>query len=184
VSATTSIQIRLDRARVDRFWGRLTLATLVLVVAALVALTGALVHADAGLVDLLPFAVLVPVLCAYVGVTLGLSWRRVRGIAVPLSLEGRGITLHSSYGDVTAPWAAVASADLEPRLLGPCLRVRLVGPADPRRALIASSLTRPHVQRILESQGFRYSLRVLSMDAAQLRGAFAEQSGGRVLLDG
>jgi hypothetical protein len=174
----TPVRIPLDRARVDRTWGRLILGTVLLVAVLLGALTALLLHAGAGLVDVMPLLIVLPLAAAWVAITFGISWRRLRGVEVPLELDGHGITLRSPYGDVVAPWEAVASASIEPRRLGPWLRVR-VAPGG-----FTTTVTQRSYLRTLERQGFRYTLRVLAVDADQLRAVFAQQSAGRVHVGG
>jgi hypothetical protein len=170
----TTVRIPLDRARVDRAWGLLIVGTVLLVGVVVAAITALLLRAGAGLVDVMPVLIVLPLGAAYVAITFGLSWRRIRKVAVPLELGAEGVVLHSPYGDVAAPWPAVASVAIERRLLGPWLRVRLAPEG------FTTTVTQRYYLSTLQKQGFRYALRVLAVDAEQLRAAFAQQSGGRV----
>ena len=108
------------------------------------------------------------------------TWSRMRKVASPLGLHGDGLHARSAFGEVVAPWEAIASAVVESRWRGPMLRVRLVPPGDSRRTSVTDSSGYPRLMRSIDRHGMRYSLRVLEIEEAQLREAFVVQSGGRV----
>jgi hypothetical protein len=178
--ATTSVplSVPLDRERLDRTWVRLIFGTILLVAFLVAIIATLLVHAGAGTVDVTPVLLVLPLGAAYVVLGFAMSWRRLRRVALPLLLSPDGLTMSSPFGEVVAPWSGVVSVSIEPGWLGPWLRIRL----DP--GSYTTTVTRRYYRRIIERQGSRYALRMLAMDADQLRAAFAQQSGGRVTVAG
>lgn len=168
------MDIALRRTGFDA-WAALMLVGYAVVATALVA----------GAVVLLSGAVLVVVLIVLLlfwlfhsGVYV-FAWTRMRKVMHPLGLHGDGLHARSQYGEVVAPWHTIQSVTLERAWSGRRLRIRLVPPADARRAEITST-TPPQVMKVLDKRGMRYSLRILDVDLEELRQAFVVQSAGRV----
>jgi len=107
------------------------------------------------------------------------TWSRMRKVAHPLGLHGDGLHARSQFGELVAPWEAVASVVLERAWNGRRLRIRLVPAGDPRRAGLVVHVP-PRLLQLVDRRGMRYSLRVLDLDVDRLREAFVVQSAGRV----
>jgi hypothetical protein len=149
------VDIPLAQARLDRVGAALIVGYAV-VLSAVVAGVSALLEGVALLVVLL---VLVLLWLVHVGLYL-YAWSRLRKVAFPLGLHGDGVHDRSPLNEHIVPWEAVGSVTLEDRVLrSPLLTVR---PSDPATRRV------------------RYSLRILDIDADELRRAFTVQSGGRV----
>jgi hypothetical protein len=168
------VDIPLARTRFDLF------ATLVLLVYAAI-LTG-LVAAAVALLDGVALLLVLLGLVLFWLFHSGLyvfTWRRMRKVGHPLGLHGDGLHARSQFGELVAPWEAVASVVLERAWNGRRLRIRLVPPGDPRHAGIVAHVP-PGLVQVIDRRGMRYSLRVLDIGVEQLREAFTVQSGGRV----
>ena len=107
------------------------------------------------------------------------TWSRMRKVDHPLGLHGDGLHARSQFGELVAPWEAIASVVLERAWNGRRLRIRLVPPGDPRRAGLVADVP-PRLVEVIDRRGMRYSLRVLDIDLDRLREAFTVQSAGRV----
>jgi len=174
-TSPAELDIPLARTRLDRA-AAIMLVGYAVVLSALVAVATALLEGTALLVVLVVLAV---AWLVHIGLYL-LAWSGLRKVASPLGLHGDALHARSPFGEVVAPWEAVASAVIEPRWRGPMLRVRLVPAGDPRHATIADGSRDSRLMRTIDRRGMRYSLRVLDIAEAQLREAFVVQSAGRV----
>jgi hypothetical protein len=173
------LEISLDRGRIDRY------AAAMLVVHAVVA-AGLLVGAHWLFSAFVPEPGVVAILLGLVLVWLGWSglyvsaWVKTRRIDVPMELQPTGLVARSPYGELVIPWDTITSARIERTWVGRRLRLRLVPTSDPRHADITVAWLRPEMMRVVEKHGVRYSMRVLDIEADQLREAFELRSGGRV----
>jgi len=107
------------------------------------------------------------------------TWMRMRRVSHPLGLHGDGLHARSQFGEVVAPWEAIASAVIERAWNGRRLRIRLVPRGQPGREGVVDHVP-PQLMEAINKRGMRYSLRALDISVEELRQGFVVQSAGRV----
>jgi hypothetical protein len=168
------MEIPLARSRLDLF------ATVMLIVYAAI-LTGLVTLASA-LLDgtaLLVVLIVLVVFWLFHSALYVYTWTRLRQISHPLGLHGDGLHARSQFGELVAPWEAIASATIERAWNGRRLRIRLLPPGQAARDAVVWHVP-PAVVATIDRRGMRYSLRALDIGADELREAFVVQSAGRV----
>jgi hypothetical protein len=168
------VEIPLARTRLDLF-ASLMLIAYAVILTGLVALASAFLDGTALLVVLI---VLVLFWLFHASLYV-FTWTRMRRISHPLGLLGDGLHARSQFGELVAPWEAIASAAIERAWNGRRLRIRLLPPGQPARDAVVWHVPPPVVSAI-DRRGMRYSLRALDIGVDELREAFVVQSAGRV----
>jgi hypothetical protein len=171
------MDIPLARNRLDAFAALMLVAYAALFTALFWVVTAVLDLGDGALTVVL--GVLVVVWLIWSGM-FAFTWTRMRRVTSPLGLHPTGLVARGPFGELSAPWETVQSAAVERAWNGRRLRIRLVPSTDPRFAEVEHADLNPRMFEVVQTQGMRYSLRILDIGVDQLREAFVVQSGGRV----